>query len=102
MALNLEDWGLNVMRLSAGFGGGVVHALVRRQATPISVVASVVVGTLTANYLGAAAGHYAPVWVGDGAIAFLVGLSAMEICQGVMRLVSARIESLGGAGERKE
>lgn len=92
--MNLEDWGLNVVRLSAGFGGGVVHALMRKHATPLAVVASVLAGTITANYLGAAVGHYLPTWVGDGAVAFLVGLSAMEICQGLMRLTSMRVASL--------
>lgn len=102
MALNLDEWGLNILRLSAGFGGGVLHALLRKQASPVAVVTSVVAGTLTANYLGAAAGHYAPVWVGDGAVSFLVGLSAMEICQGLMRFTSARIAALSETGERKE
>ena len=99
--MNLEDWGLNVVRLSAGFSGGVLHALLRKNIAPAAVVASVVAGTLTANYLGAAAGHYVPVWVGNGAVSFLVGLSAMEICQG-LSLTAARISSSPGDADKKE
>ncbi len=83
--MNLEDWGLNVVRLSAGFSGGVLHALLRKNIAPAAVVASVVAGTLTANYLGAAAGHYVPVWVGNGA-----------------RLTAARISSSPGDADKKE
>lgn len=89
--MNLDDLGLNASRLIAGFGGGLVHALVFRKNNPWAVAASVLTGTITANFLAPAAAHYAPSWFGDGGVAFLVGLTAMAICQGAAGMVRARL-----------
>jgi len=89
-----DDLGLNAGRLIAGFAGGVLHAFAFKQTSPMAQVSSVVGGTLTANFLGPAAAHFVPMWVGDGGTAFLVGLSAMAICQGIVAMVRSRMGNL--------
>lgn len=88
-----EDMGLSVARLVAGFAGGVVHTFVFKQTDAYAAVGAVLTGTLTANYLGPAAAHYMPEFLGVGGTAFLVGLSAMAICQGAVAMVKMRINS---------
>ena len=61
-----------------------------KQPDPWAVVGSVVTGTLMANFIGPAAGHYIGGWFGDGGSAFIVGLSAMAIAQGLVYAVRAR------------
>ena len=91
--MSLEDLGFSAARLLAGFCGGIVHAFVLRRSVPVEMVGSVVTGTLTANFLGPAAAHYTPGWLGEGGNAFLVGLCALVICQGIITLTRARISS---------
>jgi len=81
----LHELGLRLPDLVAGFSGGVASAFVMRQSDPWSVLACVVVGTLTAGYLGepatrilGATGYYA---------SFIVGLGAMAICRGLIEAV---------------
>ena len=100
MGTSLHDWGLDPQHLVAGFAGGIVHAFVFKQSTPLAVVASVLTGTLTANYLSPAAVHYIGGWLGDGGSAFIVGLTAMSLCQGLAALVKARVG--GGASDKEQ
>lgn len=97
--MNLEDLGLHAKTLIAGFSGGVVHALVFKQREPLAVIGSVLTGTLTANFLAPVVAHYVGDWLGDGGSAFVVGLTAMAICQSVMSLVTARMRNEMGAGK---
>ena len=90
-AMDHDYYGLNALRLIGGFGGGLVNALIFRKSHPMEVLSTAVTGTLVANFLGPAASHYAPSWVGDGGVAFLVGLSAMAICQGAVSTIRARL-----------
>jgi predicted MFS family arabinose efflux permease len=89
--MTLEDLGLNALRLTAGFAGGVVHALIFKQKEAGAVVGSILTGTLTANYLGDAAAHYIGTWIGAGGSAFVVGVTAMAICQQMITVVRRRI-----------
>lgn len=89
-----NDIGLDTARMIAGFAGGVVHAFVFKQTQPLAVIGSVVTGTLTANYLGPAASHYLGSWLGDGASAFIVGLAAMAVCQGIVAAARSRVRGL--------
>jgi hypothetical protein len=91
----LDDLGLNAGRLIAGFAGGLVHAFAFKQMEPWAQIGSVVVGTLTANFLGEAMAHVVPTWFGNGGAAFLTGLSAMAICQGLVAMVRSRMNLLG-------
>jgi len=74
--------GIKLPDLIAGFAGGAVAALIMRQIKPYEVVASVIVGSLTANYLGGPAAQF--IGLGSGAATFIVGLTGMAVCQGIM------------------
>ncbi len=78
----MEQWlaslGISVPNAIAGFAGGVASVFVRRQLHPFDATGSLVVGTLTANYLGDALVKLS----GLPALAtgFLVGLGGMQLC----------------------
>ena len=84
--------GIKLTHLFAGIAGGVVRAFLSGGGW-LAAVSSVVVGSLTAGYLTtpvyAGAKHYFPALGGDTssehAIGFLVGLTAMLLCEGVLR-----------------
>jgi hypothetical protein len=59
-----------------------VNAIVFKRADPVSIVSSMIVGAVTANYLAAAVSRY--LGTGQGAGAFFVGLAGMVICQGIV------------------
>ncbi len=100
--MTLEELGLNAKLLVAGFSGGVVHAIVFKQTGPLAVIGSVMAGMLTANFLSPAAEHYLGEWLGDRGCAFIVGLTAMAVCQGVVSLVTVRLKGLVGREKTKE
>ncbi len=79
-----ENFGFDAARLLAGFSGGVVHAFMFRQRDPYTVAGSIIAGTLTANYLSVPASVYMGNWVGEGGTAFILGLTAMIVCQGII------------------
>lgn len=83
---SLPEWaielGIKGPDVIAGFAGGVVNAFVFKRSAPIAIIGSVVVGTLTANYLGAAVAEY--LHVSNGSAAFLVGVSGMAFVQGLI------------------
>ena len=81
--MNLDDLGLDAARLSTGFLGGVAHVFTIRDFDLKVIGSSVVVGTLTANFLGPAAVYVAPKWLGNFAPIFIVGYCAILILQGV-------------------
>lgn len=56
----------------------MVNAFVFKRATPAGVVGSVVVGALTAHYLGEKLSRF------FGAGAFITGLAGMALCQGLI------------------
>lgn len=97
--MTFDELGLNASRLIAGFSGGVVHAFVFKQTEPLAVVGSVLTGTLTANFIGPAAGHYIGGWFGDGGSSFIVGLSAMAICQGIVIGINTRFRAVPPDGK---
>jgi hypothetical protein len=78
----LVQLGINAHDLIAGFAGGIVNAVVFKRADPVSIIGSMLVGSLTANYLSDPIGHY--LGTGAGASAFIVGLAGMAICQGIV------------------
>lgn len=74
--------GIKMPDLFAGFAGGVVSALTFKKSDPWSIVASMVVGAFTANYLGEPIGSH--IGLSTGAAAFVVGVAGMAICQGIV------------------
>lgn len=79
----LVTLGVNVQDLLAGLSGGIVNAFVFKRSDPWSIIGSVVVGSLTANYLSGPVGRY--TGTSGGAAAFIVGLAGMAICQGIVQ-----------------
>lgn len=78
--------GVKMPDLIAGFAGGVVNAFVFKRSDPASIVGSMIVGALTANYLSDSFAAFLNRFVGTsaGAAAFIVGLAGMAICQGIV------------------
>ena len=74
--------GVKMPDLIAGLAGGVTNAFVFKRSDPISIIGSMVVGALTANYLSEPISHY--IGTSAGAGAFIVGLAGMAICQGIV------------------
>ena len=76
---------LNMTNIMAGFFGGVVNAFVLKRSDPYSIVGSVVVGALVANYLA----DVASKWTGtsEHVAAFLMGMGGMGIAQGIMEVL---------------
>jgi uncharacterized membrane protein YeaQ/YmgE (transglycosylase-associated protein family) len=80
--MDFTKLGIEVADLIAGLCGGMVNALVFQKSSPWGALASVVVGALTAAYL--AASMATQFNVRQGPAGFIVGLTAMAICQGLM------------------
>lgn len=78
----LVQLGVKMPDLIAGFAGGVVNAIALKRSDPWSIISSVVVGGLTANYLTESFSHY--LGTGTGTSGFLVGVAGMAICQGII------------------
>jgi hypothetical protein len=94
----LHDIGIRVPDLLAGLAGGVVNAFVFQRSSPWAIVGSVVVGALTANYLGEPAARMIGGGISGGAAAFIVGLGGMALCQGLVEAIKRwRPVSPGGA-----
>jgi hypothetical protein len=85
--------GIKLTHLVAGIAGGMVRALLAGGGW-LAAMTSVIVGSLTAGYLTtpvyATAKSWFPVVGHDSssehAISFLVGLTAMLLCEGVLRV----------------
>lgn len=92
--MTFDELGLNAARLIGGFAGAVVHVFTIRKFEPLAAAGSVVVGTLTANFLGPAAQHIAPIWLGDYGPAFVVGYAAIVILQGVDAIIRVRFRTM--------
>lgn len=94
--------------LFAGFAGGLVNAFVLRRSNPWEIVGSVVVGTLTAGYMGPVFGpfiaqHVFGVTDSSEAVVFVVGLAGMTICQGLVTAIKRfRWGNGGGAVPEKQ
>ena len=78
----LYSIGVHTQDLVAGFAGGVVNAFIFKRSDPVSIIGSMIVGALTANYLSESIGKY--LGTSGGAAAFIVGLAGMAICQGIV------------------
>lgn len=80
--------GIHLKDLVAGFAGGVANAFVFKKSSPWAIIGSIVVGGLAANYLGRIVGIV--LGTSDGLSAFLVGLTGMAICQGIVESAGSR------------
>lgn len=79
--------GVKAPDLLAGFAGGIVNAFVWKRSSLVAIAGSVIVGTLSANYLAETFKSYLAVVhfeTSQSTAAFIVGLSGMAICQGII------------------
>lgn len=82
----LKGLGLNESTATAGLLGGTVRGLII-QGGWVNGIISALVGAITANYLapGLAMSATINVWNwSEGMIGFVVGMSGMLICEGIM------------------
>ena len=79
----LSMLGIQLQDLVAGFAGGVANAFVFKKSKPWAIIGSIVVGGLTANYLGATVAKM--IGTSTSTSAFIVGLAGMAICQGIVQ-----------------
>jgi len=77
----------------SGFAGGIVAAFVYPKAGIMPAVAAVVVGTLTATYVGPVFSQYIHKDLGSAA-SFLVGVCAMTIVKSMSDRVAKSISSV--------
>lgn len=63
----------------------MVNALFFQRTNPGAAIASVLGGAITANYLAQTASHVASI--DTGVAGFVVGMTAMAICQGLLNIV---------------
>lgn len=95
MADYLIEFGVKTQDLVAGLAGGVVNAFVFQRSNPVAIVGSVIVGALTAAYLTEPAAKLTGTT--GGATAFIVGLGAMAICQGIVANIAKWRGPKGGS-----
>lgn len=77
-----SDFGLRITSAIAGFCGGVTYVFVTKNTKPFEAIGSIVVGSLTANYL---AGYLANMTsLAEAPAGFVTGLCGMGICQGII------------------
>lgn len=88
----LLEYGITLPNLIAGLLGGMVKAVAIDKATPFAVITSMMAGGFTANYVGEPLAKM--MNIGIGLSCFTTGLGAMVICQGVLAMISARMDSI--------
>jgi len=93
--------GLNPIDLLAGFSGGMVAALLSTPAKPTvwGVFSAVIVGSLTAGYLGPVAPNYFGMKSSAGT-SFVIGLAGIPISRALMNAMK-RIRWMPGDQTRQ-
>lgn len=78
--------GVKLASLVAGFAGGVVSLSFVRELSRWQAVLAVLTGSLCAGYLTPILALYLPAGVPEPTLAFLVGLTAMNLIPGILHL----------------
>lgn len=86
--LNHADpiFGVKAASLIAGFAGGVVSLSFVRQLTRLQAFLAVVTGSLSAGYLTPVVQLYLPGAIPEPTLAFLVGLTSMNLIPGILAI----------------
>lgn len=74
--------GIKLPDLIAGFFGGVVNAFVMKRSDPWSIIGSIAVGAIMANYLSETISNY--LGTKPGTAGFVVGVTGMVLAQGLI------------------
>lgn len=96
----IEWFGIHLPNLTAGFLGGAVKAIAIDKSRPGEVITSMLAGGFCANYLGEAAAKM--TGLGIGLCCFGVGIGAMVITQGILSMITKRVEAVTAGREKKE
>lgn len=101
-----QDLSISFANIIAGFAGGVVNAFVLKRSDPWSIIGSVVVGALTANYLASPAQKIISIIPGLAATtepiaAFLVGMGGMGLVQGLIEALKKWRPTTSSNGETR-
>jgi len=78
----LATLGIKIPDIVSGIAGGMVNALLFQRTSPIAAMSSVLAGGLTANYLAEPMAKQFTLNIGTAG--FIIGLTAMIVCQGLM------------------
>lgn len=79
--------GVKTSVMVAGFAGGVVSLSYLRELSRLQMAMAVLAGTVTSGYLTPLAQHWITMPVeAENAVAFLIGLTAMNIVPGFLKL----------------
>ena len=78
--------GVKLASLVAGFAGGVVSLSFVRELTQLQAVLAVLTGSLCAGYLTPVMALYLPAVLPEPTLAFLVGLTSMNLIPGILHL----------------
>lgn len=78
--------GVKLASLVAGFAGGVVSLSFVRELSKLQAILAVLTGSLCAGYLTPIFALYLPPVVPEPTLAFLVGLTAMNLIPGILHL----------------
>lgn len=93
----LQSIGIKVPDIVAGIAGGMVNAILFQRSSPIAAVASVIAGGLTANYIADPMAKQFSMNLGPAG--FVIGLTAMIVCQGLMAGAQKWADSKGKKNE---
>lgn len=93
--VNIDEWGFHGPILLAGFSGGICYvALQPVKPSPWMAMGSLLVASLTANYLSVLTGQYLGIYVTPAA--FITGLCATWICKAIMKKAQAWSPTVNG------
>lgn len=94
--------GVKLASLVAGFAGGVVSLSFVRQLSRWQAILAVLTGSLSAGYLTPVVQLYLPSAVPEPTLAFLVGLTSMNLIPGILALSDRfkRDPQLPGGGQQ--
>lgn len=94
----LHEIGVRLDYITGGLAGGFVSAMMMRNVTPGQAIISATVGAFTANWLTDTVAQFSGTFIKPGGICFVVGLTAMVICQFFIEKMSGWIAARKNGG----
>lgn len=78
--------GIKLISLVSGFMGGVISLSFVKELSKPQALAAVITGALSAGYLTPVVTYYLPHTLPELSVSFLVGLTAMNLIPGIIKL----------------
>ena len=79
-------FGVKVASLVAGFAGAIISLSFLRELTKTQAAMAVLTGTVSTGYLTPLISLYIPATIPELSLSFLVGLTAMNVIPGILKL----------------